>query len=487
MIDVVPTNSDVATLVTIQPQAAGLASRLQPFCSSAERSRPAQRTGMQDEPCGHLSGSASNPRPRNLEVSDSTACFAYEQVYNEDMETALLIEMFERVITLPTPAPSALALEQTIGEASRLEAVLASIRTGALGELAGLSSSAESAYAKAAHVSAGQAHRTLERANMLAAVGPLAAGFADGRLSVAHVDAFWSIYRAATTDVRSILIETAGELAVFGETSTPDELRKRTAAIAREVEGGEDAEERLIRQKKATRLSMRVDPDTGMGRVSGMLDPEMFWSLQGRVIREAEALFHDETPEYCPTEPSERLQFLRAHALAALVAGTGVSTGGVADIVVVKHQDGDVTINWGLDGLDLPDSSLDRLLANRARIFNITVRNGDIFSAPGNLNLGRSQRLANRAQRRALAAVHSTCCVPGCEVRFWQTKIHHLIEWENGGLTDLENLVPICVRHHAQLHKDRWKCELLPGRRVIFTLPDGTVLANAPPTTTTAA
>jgi hypothetical protein len=56
----------------------------------------------------------------------------------------------------------------------------------------------------------------------------------------------------------------------------------------------------------------------------------------------------------------------------------------------------------------------------------------------------------------------------------------------NGGLTDLNNLVPICARHHTQLHKDGWKCQLLPGRRVVFTLPDGTVLANAPPHTTAA-
>jgi HNH endonuclease len=403
------------------------------------------------------------------------------------METAALLEMFERVITLPTPAPSDLALEQLIGDAIRLEAVLASRRTLAMAELAGLSSSAESVYAKAAHVSVGQANRTLERANMLAAVDPMAVGFAAGRLSVAHVDAFWSIYRAATIEVRSKLVEHAGELAFFGETSTPDELRKRTAAKAREYAGVEDAEERLIRQKKATRLSMRVDPDSGMGRVFGWFDPETFWSLHRRIISESQALFHDKTPEYCPLDPIERRQFLLAHALAALIAGTGISTsGGTPDIVVVKHCDGDLTIDWGLDGLELPDSSLDRLLANRARIFNVTVRNGDIVSAPGNLNVGRNARLANRAQRRALAAVHSTCCVPGCEVRYWQTKIHHLIEWENGGLTDLNNLVPLCARHHTQLHKDSWKCQLLPGRRVVFTLPDGTVLANAPPHPTAA-
>ena len=399
------------------------------------------------------------------------------------MESAALVEMFERVVSLPIPAPNIVLLQQAVAEATQLEAVLASLKARIISEMTGLSSSGEALFARASNLSLGQANRVVERANLLDIVRPIASSFREGSLSAAHVDAFGAIYRRATADVRSKLVDVSAELVVFGSTSTVDEFRKRVAATARQFEPAEDAEERLIRQKKATRLSLRIDPESGMGRLSGSFDPETYRWLHGQIIRETQARFHDLTPEYCPLDPLDRQQFLRAHALIALLDGTGVAAqGGGPEIVVVHHEPGqDVTIDWGITGLELPDSSLDKILANRARIFNVTVRNGDIASAPGDLNLGRSARLANRAQRRALAAVHSTCAVPGCEVRYWQTKLHHIIWWERGGLTDLANLIPLCVRHHARLHADHWKCELLPGRQVVFTLPDGTVLANAPP------
>jgi Domain of unknown function (DUF222)/HNH endonuclease len=359
------------------------------------------------------------------------------------------------------------------------------MKTRSLAELAAVSPSAEVSYAQAANVSLGQADRVLKRAGLLAAIEPLADAFAAGRLSVDHVDAFGTFYRRSTAEVRAKLIEFAVELVAFGQTATEFEFRKHVAAKAREFESAEDAEERLIRQKKAVRLSLRMDPESGMGKISGQFDPETFRWLHGQVIRETQARFHDRTPEHCPLDPLERQQFLRAHALLALLNGTGVAAaGGGPEVVVVHHQPGrDVTIYWGLAGLELPDSSLDRILANRARIFNVTVRNGDIVSAPGVLNLGRNARLANRAQRRALAAVHETCAVPGCEVRYWQTKLHHIQWWEHGGLTNLDNLIPLCSHHHARLHAEGWKCQLKPGRRVVFTLPDGTILANAPPGT----
>lgn len=401
------------------------------------------------------------------------------------MAAAELIELFERVITLPSPAPTSELLISTIADVTMLEAVLASIKTRVLAELAAVSPSAEVSFAQAARVSLGQADRVLKRGVLLASVQSLADAFAEGRLSVDHVDAFGTIYRRSSVEVRAKLVEHAVDLVAFGETATEYEFRRHVAAKAREFESAEDAEERLIRQQKAVRLSLRMDPDSGMGRISGSFDPETFQWLHGHIIRETQTRFHDLTPEHCPLDPLERQQFLRAHALIALLTGEGNSAaGGRPEIVIVHHQPGqDVTINWGIAGLELPDSSLDRILANKARIFNITIRNGDIISAPGELNLGRNARLANRAQRRALAAIHDTCAVPGCEVRYWQTKLHHIQWWEHGGLTNLNNLIPLCSHHHARLHADHWKCELKPGRQVVFTLPDGTILANAPPHT----
>jgi hypothetical protein len=36
------------------------------------------------------------------------------------------------------------------------------------------------------------------------------------------------------------------------------------------------------------------------------------------------------------------------------------------------------------------------------------------------------------------------------------SKAHHLIGWEHGGLTDLNNLTLVCDAHHDIAHHDGW-------------------------------
>ena len=75
------------------------------------------------------------------------------------------------------------------------------------------------------------------------------------------------------------------------------------------------------------------------------------------------------------------------------------------------------------DGIPLPPETV-RRLACEAAIVPI-VLNG----AGEALNCGREQRVANRAQRRALRAMYRTCGYPGCDVVFDRCDIHHVIEW----------------------------------------------------------
>ena len=60
------------------------------------------------------------------------------------------------------------------------------------------------------------------------------------------------------------------------------------------------------------------------------------------------------------------------------------------------------------------------------------------------------------AQRMALAAVHETCGVAGCERPFAWCEIHHLEAWLDGGLTDLDNALPVCGHHHRRAHDGRF-------------------------------
>lgn len=72
------------------------------------------------------------------------------------------------------------------------------------------------------------------------------------------------------------------------------------------------------------------------------------------------------------------------------------------------------------------------------------------------LDTGRKTRTWSKAQRRAIRARHGhRCAVRGCNRRI--TQIHHLIFWEHGGTTCIENGVPLCSRHHHMVHDLGWK------------------------------
>jgi hypothetical protein len=121
----------------------------------------------------------------------------------------------------------------------------------------------------------------------------------------------------------------------------------------------------------------------------------------------------------------------------------------------------------------LPPETIRRLCCN-GRIVPILLVDG----VP--VNVGRDQRLANRAQRRALRAMYRTCGFAGCETPFNRCEIHHVIPWEIGGKTDLANLLPLCSRHHHLVHEIGWRLELAPDRELTIRQPDGTIYATEP-------
>ena len=109
------------------------------------------------------------------------------------------------------------------------------------------------------------------------------------------------------------------------------------------------------------------------------------------------------------------------------------------------------------------------------------MRGGVVLHAPGCLDLGRTTRVANRAQRRALRALYRTCAIPGCDTRYDLCQLHHIIWWEHGGRTDLANLLPLCVRHHHAVHDNGWHLVLAADRSLTVTYPDGTTETAGPP------
>ena len=92
------------------------------------------------------------------------------------------------------------------------------------------------------------------------------------------------------------------------------------------------------------------------------------------------------------------------------------------------------------------------------------------------LDLGRTQRLPNRAQRRALMCRDGGCRFPGCTERRY-VEAHHIVHWADGGPTDLSNLVLLCWAHHHAMHEGGYRMALTSGAVTVWR-PDGSLLRS---------
>ncbi|GAB3128184.1 hypothetical protein GCM10027056_29110 [Glaciibacter psychrotolerans] len=80
------------------------------------------------------------------------------------------------------------------------------------------------------------------------------------------------------------------------------------------------------------------------------------------------------------------------------------------------------------------------------------------------LTLTDPQRLFNRAQRRAILARDGGCGVPGCDAPAQWLEFHHVIPWSKGGVTEVDNGVALCWRHHHTIETSGWEILMVNGR-----------------------
>jgi hypothetical protein len=181
----------------------------------------------------------------------------------------------------------------------------------------------------------------------------------------------------------------------------------------------------------------------------------------------------------------EGLRTEQLNAVAIVNLATGARSAGRRDraevVVHIDHK----TLTSGAhldsvceysDGGFLPIATARRYACD-AKILPI-VLNGQ--SVP--LDVGRSQRLATPEQRAALRAMYRTCAIDGCDRKFDDCEIHHLLKWILGGHTKLSNLLPVCTHHHHRAHEGRWRLELdADTRELSVWLPNGTLLCRSLP------
>ncbi len=396
------------------------------------------------------------------------------------MHVEQVVELARGIAAVDTTCDA--ALRGGLGDVGRLLAWCHDRQAAFAACVAERSPSGELAVAEAGRLGWREAGGAVVRAETAAAVPSFGAAFGEGHVSAAHVDVLTRGLRQLDSDGRAALAGQGARLALIAQHVSADEFAKSVRAEVRRLTRDEDAEARLVRQKRATRLTTWIDKDIGMGRWAGFFDPETALRLESVLDAQVEACFHDRAPEHCPADPIDKQAFLRAHALVQLIEGGGTSMARPEVVVVVDARvaPGEKpVVDWGIP-VEVPDRVLADLVG-RADVHVVVVRNGVVLHAPGQHDLGRSTRLASAAQRRILRGLYPTCAIPGCSARFAVCKVHHIRWWEHGGGTDLANLLPLCSVHHHKVHDEGWGLVLDERRRLTVTLPDGTTMINGPP------
>ena len=410
------------------------------------------------------------------------------------MELVAVFERVERLAGLGAEAAvsrpvSKFDLQAGLVAARELEAWIEARRSSIVTRLASVDSFPESTIAAASKTSIGRAATTTERANTLTATPALAEALNDGAVTAGHVDAVTRAGRQLDEQQRTALFDRVESLVDVARAGTVDEFARRVKFEARRIEAS-DGMDRYHRQRRNTRLSTWTDDD-GMWNLRGRFDPLAGTRIAARLDQTVETLFSDTTPEHAPSDPIEKQRFLAAHALARLIDGaTSTAKPGRAEYLVVidagtptgsatnpaaELDPGELSaaqVTWPIP-VEIPSRILAELMgAPDSDVAGVVVCNGVVLHAPGSLDQGRTNRIANRAQRRALRAMYATCGIPGCTVGYDRCHIHHITWWRNGGRTDLVNLIPVCTKHHGKIHHDGWTIALGPNRELTLTLPD---------------
>jgi hypothetical protein len=401
------------------------------------------------------------------------------------MNDSVVIERVSALTSCDISMCSTAELRECLSDIRNLRAWLDSLQSRVVASLSDHESvMPEVELIRESGLSTSDVRKVMARTETIGSVPAFGEALAEGNVTSAHVDALSNGLKILGEQSER-LVERAPELLATAQTMTADEFTKfvRRTAQALTDDGGVS---RFEKQRRQTFLRHWVDAD-GMTNLFGKFDPERGSVVAALLDAGVEAMFHSgdgEIPIDCDSsvEPNEHR---RALALVAMLQGrpdglTGIALGGSscdrpARAEIVVHIDyellsghvselglSDARTCRTLNGSELTVETI-RRLACEAEIIPLVL---DGKSVP--LDVGKSKRLATAYQRRALAAVHETCAVDGCSVKFSHCEPHHIDYWENGGATDFNNLVPLCSRHHHAAHEGGWKLSLNPETRELL-------------------
>jgi len=297
-----------------------------------------------------------------------------------------------------------------------------------------------------------QAQRTMRDAEQLESLPATRGALADSRITSEHARILGAAAQTGPLDEPKML--------AAAETETPEQLRRTVREHQDELAGDDAVAKRYERQRKARTASF-TETDDGMWRLFALFDPVTAQGIRAALNHKTDMAWH-------ATTGRERLEarHRRADAIAELLTRTSdgeaeqpqpTSLLILADYDALDRQLGNPRL---ADGTPLPQGEF-RKLACDAEILT------GIFDADLQcLSLGRQRHPS--PQLRAIITARDQGCI-GCRAEPEWCVSHHIVEWQDGGPTQPDNLVLVCHDCHQKVHHRNWTVEKHPdtGRRYL--------------------
>ncbi|MDY7105849.1 MAG: DUF222 domain-containing protein [Actinomycetota bacterium] len=326
------------------------------------------------------------------------------------------------------------------------------------------SATSMTAWLKTEGLHPGEAAGMMSTARKLARLPVLAASFEAGRVRSGHVRAVVENTPGKLVDefadqsddlvplLEDLTVEEASEAMQAWKQATKDRIGERELGL----------------DKRSLHISKMLD---GRHRIDGELDADAS-AVLNKAIKRAMQPDGEHEPARSPAHRrADALVSVAWFYLTHCEQETSTKRNRPHLNITVNAETGDAT---SPDASVLPRSAVERWLCDS--IAHRLVRDDEGVI----LHHGRGQRTATDAQWATLIARDGGCRAHGCDRGPAWCEAHHVVESDDAGPTDLDNLALICERHHHLLHDLGWHLELLPDATLEITLPSGRVLTTRP-------
>ncbi len=320
----------------------------------------------------------------------------------------------------------------------------------------------------------GQARDRMAR--VLQHMPAIAQALADGKIVEAHVEQLATAMFSATDQVWAGLIAEQADLASAAGRKQPLAFGRFVSATLQRIAAHLEAP--IQRDLEAEiRGSMWIDSSTGMGKIIGTFSPMAYQRIESHIRARSHQLMNN--------HPGMDKKQAVGHAILQLLTEDRAETSGdssaVGSSIAVLIDERTLfagshsgTICEQPDGSHVPVDVAREMACNS----KLTPILHDGFGIA--LDVGRDKRYNTRAQRAAIMSMYTTCFHSSCDVPISDCHGHHITYWDDGGRTDMANLLPVCQQHHRWIHANNPTITLDDQRAATVVMANGSTTIHHP-------